>query len=95
MNTCSFNYLHAQNTQKERNQHQNHSHIDIKVKQNCIISACPTMLKFFVRKKRQIRFTGAFEKFHKKCLENKENILFKTESYDSSVEDCLMLFTRP
>ena len=68
MNTCcscSFNYLHAQNTQKERNQHQNHSHIDIKVKQNCIISACPTRLKFFVRKKRQIRFTGAFETFHK------------------------------
>ena len=50
MNTCcscSFNYLHAQNTQKERNQHQNHSHIDIKVKQNCIISACPHHVKIF------------------------------------------------
>ena len=35
MNTCrscSFNYLHAQNTQKERNQHQNHSHTESKAK---------------------------------------------------------------
>ena len=66
--------LLARNTRKERNQYQNHSHEDVKVMENYIVSACPHHVKMFFPL--QMRFTGAFKSYIKLAKKQRKYIFF-------------------